>query len=214
MKRRSFLLSSLGLTAAFAAGTHVRAATSSTDIIRVEEDWYIKVGDPDPAIDAPQIVTVFGPVNPITGTHAIFEINHGTQPNFAEGGMQLQCWHANSLVGYRTQHAPAELNVANEVITFTTASEIILAGTDRVRMEVIDGNSISWGEFGGTQSLRLSLATPLDDLNSFDPAHSIANSRVTFGGNRVIVYKRTAIRYFDSAGLHHTDTADTIVEQW
>ena len=65
MKRRSFLLSSLGLTAAFAAGTHVRAATSSTDIIRVEEDWYIKVGDPDPAIDAPQIVTVFGPVDPI-----------------------------------------------------------------------------------------------------------------------------------------------------
>ena len=90
MKRRSFLLSSLGLTAAFAAGTHVRASTSSTDIIRVEEDWYIKVGDPDPAIDAPQIVTVFGPVDPITGTHAIFELNHGTQPDYAQGGMQLR----------------------------------------------------------------------------------------------------------------------------
>ncbi len=214
MKRRSFLLSSLGLTAAFAAGTHVRAATSATDIIRVEEDWYIKVGDPDPDIDAPQIVTVFGPVNPITGTHAIFELNHGTQPDFAQGGMQLQCWYANSLVGYRSQHAPAELNVVDEVIKFTTASEIILTGTDRVLMEVIDGTSTSWGTFGGIRSLRLSIPTSLDDLNSFDPAHSIANSRVTFGGNRVIVYKRTAIRYYDGAGLHQTDTTDTVVEAW
>lgn len=214
MKRRSFLLSSLGLTAAFAAGTHVRADTSATDIIRVEEDWYIKVGDPDPAIDAPQIVTVFGPVDPITGTHAIFEMNHGTQPDYAQGGMQLQCWYANSLVGYRSQHAPAELKIVDEVIKFTTASEIILAGTDRVRMEVINGTSTSWGTFGGTQSLRLALPTPMDDLNSFNPAHSIANSRVTFGSNRVIVYKRTAIRYYRSSGLHQTVTADTIVEQW
>ncbi len=214
MKRRNFLLSSLGLSAAFAAGTHVRAATSSTDIIRVEEDWYIKVGDPDPDIDAPQIVTVFGPVNPITGTHAIFELNHGTQPNFSQGGMQLQCWYANSLVGYRTQHAPAELAVANEIITFTTASEILLSGEDRVRLEVIDGNSDSWGQFGGTRSLRLSIPTSLNDLNSFDPAHSIANSRVTFGGNRVIMYKRTAIRYYRDSGLHQTDTTDTIVEAW
>ena len=208
------MLSSLGLTAAFAAGTHVRAATSATDIIRIEEDWYIKVGDPDPDIDAPQIVTIFGPLDPITGTHAIYELNHGTQPNFAQGGMQLQCWYANSLVGYRSQHAPAELNVVDEVITFTTATEIILTGTDRVRMEVINGQSTSWGTFGGTTSLRLTLPTGMDHLNDWNPVHSITNSRVTFGSNRVIVYKRTAIRYYKTAGLHESVTADTIVEQW
>ena len=215
MKRRHFLLSSLGLTAAtLAVGYPRQASASASDILRVEEDWYIKIGDPDPAIDAPQIVTIFGPVDPITGTHAILELNHGTQPDFAEGGMQLQCWHANSLVGYRSQHAPAELSVVDEVIKFTTAVEIDLTGTDRVIMEVINGTSTSWGTFGGTRSLRLGLPTPMNDLNSFNPAHSIANSRVTFGGNRVIVYKRTAIRYFRSAGLYQTVTAETIVEQW
>ncbi len=213
MQRRSFLISSVGLSATFAAGTALRAQEPSPpEIKRIEEDWYILVGDPDPEIDAPQIVTVFGPTNPKTGIHSIFELNHGTQPDYSEGGMQLQCWYANSLVGYRRQHAPAELYIANEVITFTTAFEIVYGY--QLLMEVIEGRSDSWGEFGGTRSLRHSVESNLGNLNDFDPADSIKNSRVTFGSNRVKIYKRKEIRYFTEAGLDHTDTTETIVEQW
>ncbi len=126
MQRRNFLASSLGLAAAVGASTRVLAdgGDDGPDILRVEEDWYILVGDPDPDVDAPQIVSIFGPENPLTGIHSVFELNHGTQPDFADGGMQLQCWEGNTLVGDRSQHAPAELQNSNEVITFTTASAI------------------------------------------------------------------------------------------
>jgi hypothetical protein len=212
MQRRNFLASSLGLAAAIVAGSRSRAvASEGPDIMRIEEDWYILIGDPDPEVDAPQIVTIFGPQNPLTGIHSVFELNHGTQPDFSEGGMQLQCWDGNNLVGYRRQHAPAELHIANEVIRFTTATEI---DNNSILMEVIDGTSESWGEFGGERALRQRVSVNLDNLNDFDPLDSIRNSRVTFGANRVQMFKRTELRYYSESGLHQTVTTDAIVEQW
>ena len=186
--------------------------TATPDIIRVEEDWEIVVSDPDWRVDSPQIVTVFGPDHPDSGVHAVFELNHGTQPDFAEGGMQLQVWGANSLLGYRRQHAPAELNTENETITYTTATEIESNGV--VLMEVINGVSASWGEFGGTRTLRMRVYTDRTKLNDSFADQSVANSRVAFGSNRVALYKRTAARYYTADGLHSTDNTDQIVEQW
>ncbi len=102
---------------------------------------------------------------------------------------------------------------SDEVIRFTTASEIILTGMDRILMAVSHGTSASWGEFGGTYSWRLNWPTPTDNLISFNPAHSIANSQVTWGDHHVGVSQQTAFRHSSSDRLHHTDTADTIVEQ-
>lgn len=188
------------------------ATVTVPDIIRVEEDWHLLITDPDWRVDSPQVVTVFGPDRPDAGTHAVFELNHGTQPDFAEGGMQIQVWESNNLIGYRRQHAPAELNTPNEVVTFTTATELDPGRT--VLMEVINGNSTSWGAFGGTRSLRLAVYTNRMKLNDSQAGNSTENSRVAFGANRVGLYKRTAVRYYSASGLYSTDDTDVIVEQW
>ena len=64
--------------------------------------------EPSPATDSPQITIVFGPADPESQTHAVFELNHGTQPSYQAGGMQLQVWWGESLIDYRNQHYPAD----------------------------------------------------------------------------------------------------------
>lgn len=207
--RRSFLKSTAGLSAVLFCG---RAFGSTSDIIRIEQDWKLIIGDPEPDVDAPQIITIFGPYHPNYGLHAVYEINHSTMPSYSQGGMQLQAWSGNTLVGYKSQFAPEELSVVDETITYTTATEI--ESNSRVRLEVIKGVSQTWGTFDGDRALRVRIDSSLDNLNNWDPANSIKYSRVGFGANRVVLFKRTEIRYYTSSGLDHKTTADDVVEAW
>jgi hypothetical protein len=182
------------------------------DIVKIEEDWVIDIANPDPDADCPQIVTVFGPADPSVGTHAIFELNHGTLPDFSEGGMQLQVWFGDSLVGYRRQHAPAELYIGIERLTYTTVTEVV---NRKVKLYVSNGQSLTWGEFGdtGTTALKVELDTWRDHLNDWNTENAISHSRVVYGANRVNKFKRTAVRYYTADGLHHTDTTERYVHR-
>lgn len=182
------------------------------NIIKVEQDWMLDIAEPDPAADCPQIVTVFGGADPRYYTHAVLELNHGTQPDYAQGGMQLQVWRGDVLRGYKWQHAPAELNAAIERLTYTTVMEV---ADGQQSFYVKDGHSITWGDFGDseTSSLRIDLSTGRSNYNDWDRWSSIRHSRVAYGANRVNKYVRTAIRYYTEAGLHHTDTSDDYVHR-
>lgn len=185
---------------------------SGVDIIKIEQDWMLDIADPDPIADCPQIVTVFGAADPRYYTHAVFELNHGTQPYYSEGGMQLQVWRGDVLRGYKWQHAPAELNAAIERLTYTTVMEL---ADGKQMLYVKDGHSITWGDFGDseTSSLRIELSSYRNNYNDWDRWSSIRHSRVTYGTNRVNKYVRTAIRYYTEDGLHHTDTSDDYVHR-
>jgi hypothetical protein len=179
-------------------------------IKRVEEDWEILVAEPDGAADLPQIVTVFGPTDASWGTHTVFEINHGTQPAFSEGGMQLQAWWQDYLIGYKGQFAPAELEIAGELVKFTTVTQLT---EYYLVMEITGGHSETWGAFGNNSHLRLRLFTTRDDLNPYDPNNSLQHSRVTFGANRVNRFVRRAIRFYDAEGLYAEDTTPKYVHR-
>jgi hypothetical protein len=179
-------------------------------IIRVEEDWEVLVAEPDSANDSPQIVTVFGPTDASWGTHAVFELNHGTLPDFGEGGMQLQAWYQNLQVGYKGQFAPAELEIAGEIVRFTTVTRL---SNFNLVLEIRNGQSATWGSFGNTSFLRLRLLTARTDLNPYDPDNSLRHSRVTFGANRVNRFVRKEIRFYSSEGLYAADATPRYVHR-
>ncbi len=185
---------------------------AGVNIVRIEEDWVLDVADPDPTADCPQVVCVFGPGDPSNGTHAIFELNHGTLPDFSEGGMQLQVWFGDYLIGYRRQHAPAELHIAVERLTYTTVTEVV---NHKVKLYVADGHSVTWGDFGdsSTTTLKVELDTWRSHLNDWDSEGPIRHSRVSYGANRVNKFLRKQVRYYTSAGLHHTDTTERYVHR-
>ncbi len=201
----------LALQSSARAQTFQELVENAPPIHRVEEDWEMLVVNPDPNFNIPQVVTVFGPTNAAFDTHTVYEMNHGTLPSFGEGGMQLQVWYGDSLIGYQQQKAPTELNIPNEKIRYTTATALV---NSYLVMEVKNGTSQSFGTFAEPGILRASLYTQRTDLNPYQPSNSIDNSRVTFGANRVSYFKRTAIRFYDAAGvLYAEENVDRFVHQ-
>lgn len=197
------------------AGTGGEDPLAGVDIVKVEEDWSLDIANPEPAADCPQVVTVFGPADPSAGTHAILELNHGTLPDYGEGGMQLQAWYGDYLIGYHSQFAPAELNFAIEQVTYTTATRV---RDGMLHLYVKNGSSLTWGPFGGWESMRISMSTWRTDLNDWDAQNSINHSRVAYGANRVNNFVRTAVRYYiaDEIGnseLYYTDDTDVYVHR-
>ncbi len=179
-------------------------------IMRVEEDWELAIAAPDPAADSPQVICVFGPADPDTDTHAVFELNHASLPQFADGGMQLQCWYYNYLLGYKNHTHFGEMEVSVDYITFTTVTEL---HEDQLHLKIVNGNSITWGPFGGGSTLRILLSTWRNNLNNYNADHSVEHSRVSFGANRVNRFVRREVRYYTADGLHHTDEEDAYVHQ-
>jgi hypothetical protein len=181
-------------------------------IMRVEEDWVIDVGLADGVNTAPEIVTVFGPSNPNYGTHAVFEMNHATYPDFDRGGMQIQAWHANWLLGSKRHTDVSELLTVVERIKYTCTTRL-KADDDWVRLEVKNGESVTYGNFGGDGSLKLYVWTEKDSLNDYDAESSLIHSRVTFGANRVNQFFRDEIRYYTADGDVITDSEDKYIHK-
>jgi hypothetical protein len=182
----------------------------SETIIRVEEDWLVDVGVTDENCSAPEIVTVFGPGDPNLGLHAVFEMNHCTAPSFSRGGMQLQAWWANWYLGSKRYFNEAELLTTVERVQYTCCTRLY---DHRLYLEIKNGSSVTWGNFGGDSYLQLKLWSDRSNLNSYNPGNSIAHSRVTFGANRVNRFLRTEIRYYTADGDVIVDGTDTYVHQ-
>lgn len=189
-------------------GVASTSAAQTPQIIKIEEDWELDVAMPDPEANVPQVVCVFGPEDPNTGLHAIFEINHGTAPSFAPGGMQIQAWRGDTQLWYRNHPNNREFDAAVDQIRFKTVTELV---GDRLYLDVDDGTSANWGSFGNSGYLIGYVNTNRTNLNDFDPSHSIQHSRITYGKHRVNRYVRTEVRYYTADGLHLTETEDSVI---
>jgi hypothetical protein len=110
----------------------------SDQIMRIEEDWEFVVDNPNPSVNTPEVCCVFGLDNPETGVHALFELNHSTFPNFSAGGLQLQAWNGEKLIGYRVNDPRGQLEYQNETVAFTT---VIKLSMKRLEMSISNGSS-------------------------------------------------------------------------
>lgn len=196
-----------------AAVTYLTASTVIADdlpIIKVEEDWRVEVGTPALEDHAPQIVTVLSPVGNLEKEHAVFELNHTTYPEYFPGGMQLQGWRGEWLSSYGSTPHQQRLNLADEVITFTSSMKI----EDGVlEFQIKNGVSQTWSTFGGSGYLKVRHNTTLDNLGAYKPAVSAANSRVAFASHRVKKLVLSKVRYYSQEGLVATDDTPRIVHE-
>ena len=191
-----------------AVGTGVAWAQSSPKIVRVEEDWELVIGEPDPNSDAPQVTSVISPLGNVASSHAALELNAQSLPTFVPGGLQLQVWEGETPLSYRGYPNSAILAQAGETIRWTQSVE--LSG-ESLCFEITDGSSATWGSFGGQGYLKASISTALTNLNAYNPTVSATNSGVGYAANRVqsLVLKR--IRVFTSEGEQFEDTTPRVV---
>ncbi|MBX3431823.1 MAG: hypothetical protein KF847_00595 [Pirellulales bacterium] len=168
------------------------------DIVKIEEFWELKLGEPDGPSSAPQVAMVMSPTGDVAGDYFVFTLNHRSHPDFVAGGMQVQRWHDEDFVSVRDGDRGETLHHQDETVSWV---QRLTLDEGRVVYEVVDGASDSWGAFGDEEGeLRLSYASTATNLNSYRPAVSIEQSGVSFAGNRVKSLTLTRLRWTDSVG--------------
>jgi hypothetical protein len=200
-------LVAVGLIGLFGNLAVVRA---DDPIVRVEEDWELQVKLPDNDVTAPQILTAWSPLGNVAGIHATFEINHIASVDFAPGGLHLSTWCGDTHLAVMHAGNYASMLIDGEVVCWTQSVEV---SQGQLNFEITSGTSTTWGAFGGNGTLRLSLDTTLEDLSVYSPLVSLANSEVSYAGNRVQYLELKRIRYVHASGQTTTENAQKYVHQ-
>ncbi len=194
--RRRWALRCLAALAA-ACGCGVAAGQSPYSVVAVEEDWQLVVGEPDPDSDAPQIICVISPHADGDGLHAAFELNQRSVPGPAAGGMQLHVWDGELATNHVNGPSGNVLSQSSEAITWTLRMRL---ESDQIQFEVVNGDSSTWGRFGGNGQLSLSAPTELKSLDGYRVATSVENSGAGYAANRVQSLVLKAVRYRLASG--------------
>src|SRR5579863_6731475 len=179
---------SVSVVAAAMTANAVRAQTVlSADVYRVEEDWQLVVTDADSDINSPQITCMISPAT--LGTmYCAFDLNYHTQPDYVPGGLQVHTWDPTDPIAYSSSWHTQVMS-SSDTVTWTQTMTLD-PNLGVITFEVINGQSQTWGTFGGTGGktlghLALSISTGLPNLDTYDPNVSLDNSGVSFGGNLV-----------------------------
>src|SRR5690606_8063428 len=77
---------------------------------------------------------------------------------------------------------------------------------------VSDGTSTSWGSFGDDDSLRFSVTTHVNSLESYDSNFSVENSTVGWQAQRVKHLRLLQVRYYDGETLLAVEDSPRDVE--
>lgn len=173
-------------------------ATSPTvKVIRVEEDWELILKTPDANSNAPQVTTVISPNGNVDGVYASFEVNYQGLPVFQPGGLQLQVWDGESPLDSHKFPKPDVMSTSNETITWTQSVQL---SSGSLTFEIINGNSQTWGSFGGQGYLKATVGTSISNLINYSPNVSVDNSGVGFAGNRVASMTLKKVRWHLEGG--------------
>src|SRR5262245_48907023 len=186
----------------------VASTGRADDIVRVEEDWELVLGNPDANSVGPQVVTTMSPRDGIDGTFFTMELNHRSAPTWTPGGISIHRWSGDWRMGSYDRSDRTVMATTSEMVKWTQA---LYFDNGRLNFKVYDGTSTTWGAFGYTGTVKLDCGWGVLHLNSYTPAVSVANSGPAYAGNRVHSLKLLQIRYSLADATVVTDNTERIV---
>ncbi len=166
------------------------------DVARVEEDWQLVVNQPDVGLNGPQVTCVIAPSSADSG-YCAFDINYCTQPSYSAGGLQMHVWNPYTPIVTSNFPVTGVMQTTNETVTWTTSMTLV---DGVLTFQVTNGQSATWGNFGGTDDTTLAVSTAASNLNGYDPNVSLDNSGVSFASNLVTSLTLTAVRFYAADG--------------
>lgn len=199
------------LTAVVCAGLFIAAPTSGLaymddPILRVEEDWQVVLNEPGSAVNAPQFHTLMSPVSDTDSVYAQVTWNYREIPDAAAGGAQIQAWNGEHVLQLKDR-VSNQLSTEAETISWTQRLE---TNGSLLRFRVVNGHSVTWGAFGGSEWNVEGSAT-FADLNGYSTDVSATNAGITYGSNRIDSLIITEVRYYGANGLISTDTNPRVI---
>ena len=191
------------------------SSADTGSVVQVEETWELTVGEPNTSRNAPQLTMGMSPSGDFDGKFFVFLVNHRTAPNYVPGGMQVQIWNGEHQCCWRTGPTEGSIDETNDTISWTQRMSI---ENGAVTFEVRDGQSATWGSFGGQGYLRTSFDTALPDLNLYHPFKSLEESGISYAGNRVTSLTLKHIKWWLANGQVFEYTApfdiDNDLDPW
>lgn len=189
--------------------------SNAYEIVRVEEEWTLSVGQPTVNSNGPQVSMVMSPHSDIDGQYFMFYINYRTDPDYLPGGAQVQSLYGDSVIESRDNPNDSLLDHDAEELTWTQVMSMTPNG---VEFEIKDGSSNSWGGFGGLGHLKMTVATVQSNLNSYRPQISLTQSGIGYAGNRVVSLVLKRITWVTSTGqvynLYAPIDIDSDLDPW
>ena len=176
------------------------------DILKVEEDWMVILNVPGEDVDSPQFHTIMSPYPNLDNMHFQVNWNYREYPDFAAGGLEVLSWDGESLRRSQTMRTQ-QLSTSAETLTWTQS---LVTNGNLISFQITNGQSTTWGTFGG---MTLDRAHPLTNLDTYAADTSVANSMVTYGCNRVDLIMIVEVRKYNEEGLLERDTTPRVVFQ-
>jgi len=188
----------------------------AVEIVRVEEEWRLSVGEPTVNSNGPQVSMVMSPWDDIDGDFFMFYINLRTAPDYQPGGAQIQHMYGDQVVAARDNPNDSLLDQDSELLQWTQVLSIEPNG--ETQFEIVNGTSKSWGGFGGLGHLKMRAQTGQVNLNTYRPQISLNQSGIGYAGNRVVSLILMRISWFTSDGEEYTMHApidiDSDLDPW
>ena len=192
----------------FVAFCLAASQTRAQDLVHVEEDWELVVGQPDANTAGPQVACTMSPFGNIDGTYFTLEVNHQSMPYWAPGGLTIHQWSGESLVQSMNRSNRAVMQNNDETVTWTQVLDV-QGGT--LTFQVKNVSSTTWGTFGKNNHFKLQTGSGPSDLNSYTPDVSSVRSGVAFASNRVKSLKILRVRGTLSDNTTATDNTVRVV---
>ena len=177
----------------------VPSLSQAQQIIRIEEDWELRVVQPDEKLDAPQITTMMVPFGNTSDLLVQFDVNHGRYPAFSAGGVQVRVTNDDEyLDGFRMNEGQ-RLSEQDETVRWT---QVVQRVADGYYFGILNGQSESFGSFGSEAEAAFvsTSSTGGGSLNSYSLEHSLQNSGISYAANRVSHLRLKRVRIFNSLG--------------
>jgi hypothetical protein len=207
MQSQIFQFKNFWLLLALCCVSPVAIAENADPIVRIEEEWELRVETPDRELDAPQIVMAFSPLGDISGLHATFELNHISSVLYAPGGLHLSVWNGETHLSVCHAGNYAIMSDEGETVRWT---QVIQKQEDNLTFKIINGDSETWGVFGGNDELALAVSMDGVDFTNYSPAVSVQESNVSYAGNRVRSLTLRKVKYIKASGDVTEDNTERV----
>ncbi len=181
-----------------------QAQSGGAPVVRIEQDWELVVGTPDPNLCSPQLFIMLYPES--GGSYSCqFLINYNDQPTFSAGGVQIQVWQDGTVLdGADNSPNQAILQNEGETVTFTLVMEI------KGNKLIFSAKNVSSPSFGDINHLTTSVPYDPIQFSNYQTSDSVANSGILFGSNRVTSLTIKQVRKIDQAGNTTTELPQVV----
>ncbi|MFG0289637.1 MAG: hypothetical protein ACF8CQ_15765 [Rhodopirellula sp. JB044] len=169
--------------------------------VRIEEDWELKLNQPDPEANSPQLNIYMTPDSTRLESYFQLQLNHAAEAGYSAGGLRVCAVENDTPVSDSRSLSGSLLSYDGDVVRWTT---VLMIRDGELYFAIKNGSSRSWGEFGGPEYLLRLSAGEMRDLSRYTPRQSVSDVDIGFGRNRVQSLTLKTIRAYREDGTSVT----------